>query len=296
MTLFRPFGSTLARLLAATVVLAASVALFSPVRISLRDAGAEGVVDPIEPVETVPGAPIAANADSARVAGLLAALGRTNPLICELAARSLNAPSRRSPRREPLLMLDRTSERRRAVERLVGRLRGDDALAAFRVGLTDDNACVRGLSAGAIGSAKRPGTLEMFLAMMGSRDAPDRETAAIGLGHLEDARGIAALGSALGIAPARVKRAAAWALGEIEDPRAVEPLSRALRDRDPGVREMAAWALGNIEEPRAADALRMALADEDAGVREAVADALARLGWPPRSTSVGPLVEPPSDA
>lgn len=145
-------------------------------------------------------------------------------------------------------------------------------------------------------------------------DAPARLSAAVGLGALRDASGVAALSRALSNDPAppvraaaaralgalhragavdalvqaasgdsdeEVRAAAARALGSVPDGRP-EGLAAVLQDTDQpaGVRVEAAWSLGRHRFSEAIGHLQNALSDRDCRVGAAAAWALARIGDP----------------
>lgn len=203
-----------------------------------------------------PAGPLAATAersaaldDSAAVVAFLAASRGVDPLVCDLAARSVSgrfgwggmgdtpasAATRDERAREVLLVLSRD-------------LRDPGVVAPLRAALADADVCVRHMAAPLLGRADAPGAFPAMLEGLRAASAETREMAALALGVAERAEGVEPLIQALGDAAPRVRAMSAWALGATEDPRAVEPLARLLRgDADPVVRRTAAWALGQMD-------------------------------------------------
>ncbi len=72
------------------------------------------------------------------------------------------------------------------------------------------------------------------------------------------------------------RNSAALALGDIGDARAVEPLIQALKDKNAGVRRVVADALGKIKDERVIEPLIQALEDRDDDVRFRAAEALTK--------------------
>jgi cyclophilin family peptidyl-prolyl cis-trans isomerase len=77
---------------------------------------------------------------------------------------------------------------------------------------------------------------------------------------------------------ARIRRRAALAIGRVGLAEGVAPLQTALTDTDPAVRQMAAFGLGLIADKAAVPALTAALQDADPMVRGRAAEALGLIG------------------
>ncbi len=90
---------------------------------------------------------------------------------------------------------------------------------------------------------------------------------------------------------ARVRRRAALALGRVRMAEGVAPLGALLStEADPEVRQMAAFALGLIGHPSAADPLLAALADPDPIVHARAAEALGQVGHKPAATAIATMM------
>lgn len=183
--------------------------------------------------------------DPATVTAILTAVRGANPLLCELAVRTVETQwgwsgfGLRAPR-------DATT--RAAVEVINQRRTGIQSVAALAAALGDDDACVRRIAAPLLGRVDHPSALAALRTALHDQRPETREAAAIGLGYTENTAAIPALLGGLQDAVARVRAASAMSLGEIEDRRAIGALVRLLReDRDDEVRAAAAWALGEIE-------------------------------------------------
>ena len=86
---------------------------------------------------------------------------------------------------------------------------------------------------------------------------------------------------------ARIRRRAALAIGRVGLADGIAPLQTTLTDADPAVRQMAAFALGLIGDRGAVPALTTALQDADAMVRGRAAEALGLIGDPSAGAAVG---------
>lgn len=91
-------------------------------------------------------------------------------------------------------------------------------------------------------------------------------------------------------ADARVRRRAALAIGRVGLAEGVAPLVAALSDPDPDVRAMAAFGLGLLRDRNAVAPLVAALADGDAGVQGRAAEALGHIGDRSAAEPIGRLV------
>jgi HEAT repeat protein len=89
---------------------------------------------------------------------------------------------------------------------------------------------------------------------------------------------------------ARVRRRAALAVGRVGLAEGVAPLAARLRDEEAEVRQMAAFALGLIGDGAARPALRDALGDADPIVQGRAAEALGRIGAVDDADAVGAMV------
>lgn len=185
--------------------------------------------------------------DAAAAEALIAAVRGAGPVLCELAARTIENRwgwGGRGP-----FGTNRRDATVRATLAFVNERHGDPAaVAPLAAALHDDDACVRRVAAPLLGRITDPRAREALQSALNDARPETREAAATGLGYTDDHGMVAPLITALRDGEAGVRTAAAWALGQIEDHRAVEPLSRLLwRDPDPDVRAAAATALGEIE-------------------------------------------------
>ena len=89
---------------------------------------------------------------------------------------------------------------------------------------------------------------------------------------------------------ARIRRRAALAIGRVGLADGVAPLLTVLSDSDPEVRQMAAFALGLLGDRRAREPLIGALADPAPVVQGSAAEALGLLGDVTAADAIGTLV------
>jgi len=185
-------------------------------------------------------------ADSAAVVAIIESVRGANPVLCELAARSVENQWGWGGQYD--LRATRDPLARAALEVSRGHRPPPAAVAPLAAALRDGDACVRRVAAPLLGRVRTPAALAALRTALRDEHADAREAAAIGLGYSEDRSTIPALLAGIQDAEPRVRAASAWALGEIEDARAIGALVRLLReDRDATVRAAAAWALGSIE-------------------------------------------------
>jgi HEAT repeat protein len=245
--------------------------------------------------------------DSARVAMMLDAMVRTDPVACEMLSDQLGNYWFTGGEFGVGQLADTRTAARAAKDSVSGRVRSPGAIALLTARLASDDPCVRRTAARMLGRStiadgglalllEDPGTRvrEAALLAIGTHDRPalrarveqaldDRDPAvaamaAWSLGALEDRASVDPLVGALGHANLRVRINAAWALGTIEDPRAVRPLLGSLDDSDPMLRATVAEALGDIESTEAAPALeRLVGSDRDRRVRLAAIEALGQI-------------------
>ena len=103
--------------------------------------------------------------------------------------------------------------------------------------------------------AAAPAPTADLVRLLGDEEARIRRRAALAIGRVGLAEGVAALVPVLNDAEAEVRQMAAFALGLIGDRSARDPLIAALRDASPLVQGSAAEALGLLGDPGAADAV-----------------------------------------
>jgi HEAT repeat protein/cyclophilin family peptidyl-prolyl cis-trans isomerase len=89
---------------------------------------------------------------------------------------------------------------------------------------------------------------------------------------------------------ARVRRRAALAVGRVGLASGIAPLVQLLGDGEPEVRQMAAFGLGLIGDRQARDPLVMSLADQSPLVQSSAIEALGLIGDPAAAAPVGRLV------
>ncbi|MFN2571098.1 MAG: HEAT repeat domain-containing protein [Gemmatimonadales bacterium] len=248
----------------------------------------------------VPGRP---GADSARVARLLTALGRTDPVICDLigdqignfwmgndasVGRLEDAPDVQGakdslhaavtdPRAIALLQASLSADNvcvRRVAAKLLGNSNVSDA-ALGRL-LADPSPRIREGAAYAAGTGEHRDTRPALERLLADSGAP-AAMAAWALGEIEDPASAPALQKAVHSTSPRVRLASAWALGQFEDATYAKDVVPLLRDVDPAMRAVAAEALGQMKSPRVGAALIGALTDRNADVRRTAANALGNM-------------------
>jgi len=229
--------------------------------------------------------------DSGRVAILLDAIGKTDPVVCEMiadqignfwnsgedfgvggfAATSLSLKAAKDsigghitdPRAINLLVSELGAPNP-CVRRIASKMLGNSAVAAGRLRtlLGDGSPIVREAAAHAAGVGEKRDVLGALETSLGDRDATVGAMAAWAIGEIEDKSSIPALVRSMKGSERRVRLAAIWALGQISPKQAPKQLVAMLSDKDERVREMTAWALYEIEDPSTAPALQAALKAE----------------------------------
>lgn len=248
--------------------------------------------------------------DSARVAALLDAMQRTDPVACEMLSDQVGNFWWGDGEWGIGRLSDARSEVRAAKDSVSGRVRDAAAIRHLVSRLDSDDPCVRRTAAKmlghsimedqqlaalldaptaraheaallAIGEAERPGLRQRVERELRHDDPVLVAMAAWALGELEDRESVGPLQDALRHDAPRVRMTAAWALGMIEDPRAVPALLRALDDREVMVRWAVVDAFGDIESREAADALEQVVrSEDDRRVRLAAIEALGNIEDP----------------
>jgi HEAT repeat protein len=188
--------------------------------------------------------------DPASLARLLTAVRGVDPLLCELATRSVDMHgswSRWGPLSGNPLESDSASA---ALLAWIQRDHNDPALVPrLRSAMRDTDACVRRIAGSFLGRVEHPSAVEALLDALDDASAETRQVAALGLGLTEQPAGVEPLVKHLRDESPAVRRAAAWALGSLEATTALLPLIESLgRDTDPRVRQAAAWAIGQLHE------------------------------------------------
>jgi hypothetical protein len=187
--------------------------------------------------------------DTASLTRLLAAVRGANPMLCELAARTVDGRGGWSGWFESTggpLEVDSVSS---ALIDWV-RERHNDPVVVPRLSaaMRDSDACVRRIAGSFLGRVHHPSAVAALVAALEDANADTRQAAAVGLGiSNKETRPIEPLVKHLRDESPLVRRSVAWALGSLEVNEAMTPLIETLqRDSDPRVRQAAAWALGQI--------------------------------------------------
>jgi HEAT repeat protein len=255
-----------------------------------------------------------AGADSARVATLLNALARTDPVICDLIGDQLGnfwwggqpgrlgrfddapnvqgakdslAGSITDPRALSLLVATLGADNQ-CVRRVAAKLLGNSAVSATALnGLLDNpSPRIRESAAYAAGVGERRETMASLQRRLADTATGPAAMAAWALGEMQDPASGPALQGAVRATSPRVRLAAVWALGRFEDASYAKDVLPFLRDVDPIMRATAAEALGQMKSPRVGAALIGALTDRNDAVRRAAVSALADMR---ERSAVGPL-------
>ena len=245
--------------------------------------------------------------DSGRVAILIDALGRTDPVVCELIADQLGnfwwSGGREGVGRlaaaSPTVQVAKDSiggtiTDERAINRLIaeldgssactrrvaGKLLGQSAISTPRLNalLTDASANVRESAALAAGNGERHEVIPALERALDDRAPAVAAMAAWALGEIEDHASVPRLLKFVRTGDPRVRLAAIWSLGRLEDGRGVQDIIATLRDPNVAIRRMSADVLGDFENAEAIGPLERALgSDADAGVRAAAAASLGQI-------------------
>ena len=221
--------------------------------------------------------PRPAGPDSARVATLLSALARTDPLICDMIGDQLGN-FWMGGEAGHLGRFDDAPNVQGAKDSLRGTITDPRAVSLLVATLGADNSCVRRVGAKLLGrSTVSPVVLTRLL---DNPSARIRESAAFaaGAGERHDLR--AALEHRLADSAVGPAAMAAWALGEIQDPAAAPALQTAVHAASPRVRLASAWALGQFEDAAFAKDVLPLLRDTDPVMRATAAEALGRMKGP----------------
>ena len=250
--------------------------------------------------------PRRAGADSARVAALLAALGRTDPVICDLIGDQLgnfwmggnaaslgrfsDAPAGLQGAKDSLaaritdpralqLLIATLGSNNSCVRRVAAKLLGRSAVSTdvLRGLLDHPSPVIRESAAYAAGEGERRELVAALARRLADTAAGPTAMAAWALGEIHDLAAAPALQTALHSASPRVRLASVWGLGQFEDASYAKDVVPLLRDADPVMRATAAEALGQMKSSRVGAALVGALTDRNDAVRRAAVSALADL-------------------
>lgn len=256
-----------------------------------------------------------AGADSARVASFLTALGKTDPVVCQMISdqignfwmsgqgglgRFADDPDLTQRAKDSLsgtvsdpraitLLVSTLSANDPCVRRVAAKLLGRSAVTndVLRDLLANPSSRVREAAAFAAGENERRELRGPLERLLGDSGAGPAAMAAWALGELQDPASERALIEAVHSNAPRVRLAGVWALGELQDASAANEVVPMLRDPDAAMRATAAEALGEMKSPRTGAALVGALTDRSASVREAAVRSLSDL----RERSAIPALE-----
>jgi len=227
---------------------------------------------------------------------LIAALKDNNPILRAGAAyvlRDLAAPSTTKMWQRHLIetrIWHKDMTRGEAMD-LVAEQNGR-AAEALLVGLKDEVAEVRALSANGLGRASDTRAVQPLIAALKDEESDVRREAASALGRLKDARAVEPLLELLkNDQVAAVRAAAVGALAMFPDDRVEECLVEAIKDEDTEVRNVAARLVTRRRSPRSFELLVPLLKHEDATVREHATDALGALRDPRAIEHLAVLLE-----
>jgi HEAT repeat protein len=213
--------------------------------------------------------------DSARVAMLLDALGRTDPLVCDLLGDQIGNFWSSGERGGVGRLAASPPTLRAAKDSIGGTITDARAIKRLVAELDAPNACTRRVASKLLGRSTIP--VAQLSALLSDASPNVRESAAMAAGNGEHHDLAPALIKALDDRVPAVGAMAAWALGETEDRTAVPALIKALRGGEPRVRLAAIWALGQMEDARATPDVLTTLRDADPVTRAMSADVLGRL-------------------
>ena len=257
-----------------------------------------------------------AGSDSARVSSLLASLGTSDPLVCELIAEQVGNFWMDGGTFGAGRFADAAASAQSAKDSLHGRVSTPGAMKVLVANLDATNPCVRRVAAKllgrstvetatlaallttgtprareaaayALGAEERKearGALEKTLKAQGG---PEAAMAAWTLGEIGDVASVPLLAAALSYEDVRIRRAAARALGEMHDmERAPLELEKAARSSDTILRRIAARSLAEIHDPASLDVLIELVTVDDLHVRLSVVEALGQIGSAKATTSL----------
>ncbi|MBW8771560.1 MAG: HEAT repeat domain-containing protein, partial [Gemmatimonadetes bacterium] len=232
--------------------------------------------------------------DSGRVAILLDALGKTDPVVCELLGDQIGNFWNGGERGGVGRLAATPVALQAAKDSIGGRISDPRAINRLVSELSAPNPCVRRVASKMLGNSAV--TSSRLRALLGDSSPTVREAAAhaAGVGEVHDLLG--PLETSLGDRDASVAAMAAWAIGEMNDRTAVPSLVRAMKGSEPHVRLAAIWALGQLDDKNVATEVIPALRDEDAISRTMAADVLGELNNPVALTPLQRALADDADA
>ncbi|MBI2797526.1 MAG: HEAT repeat domain-containing protein [Gemmatimonadetes bacterium] len=249
-----------------------------------------------------------AGPDSARVAGLLASLGTSDPLVCELIGDQIGNFWSDAGRFGIGSFADAPAASQPAKDSLHGRVSDPKAIAVLTAGLDAANPCVRRVAAKLLGRSRVETTALVQLLsspqarvreaaayalgaedrkearlelerVLKARSGPEAAMAAWTLGDIGDVASLPALVAALSTDDKRTRYAAAHAIGNLHDLEVAPPaLVAAARSSDPVLRRIAAQSLADIHDPATLEVLIELVGVDDPRVRLSVVEALGNIG------------------
>jgi HEAT repeat protein len=229
-------------------------------------------------VHTIASGPGRGGADSARVAALLSALGRTDPVVCDLIGDQLGNFWVGGSGHDLGRFSDAPAGIQGAKDSLAGTITDTRAISLLVATLGTSNSCVRRVAAKLLGQSAV--STEVLRGLLDSPSAVIRESAAYAVGEGERRVLRAALERHLTDTATGPAAMAAWALGEIQDPAAAPALQTSLRSTSPRVRLASVWALGQFEDAAYAKDVVPMLRDPDPAMRATAAEALGQMKSP----------------
>lgn len=214
--------------------------------------------------------------DSARVAILLDALGRTDPVVCEMIGDQIGSFWSSGDRGGVGRFAGASTALQAAKDSMGGTITDARAIRRLVLELGASNACTRRVASKLLGQSTV--SIGELTRLLGDQSALVREAAAMAAGHGDHRLDmVAPLVKALDDREPAVGAMAAWALGELDDRAAAPALVRALRGGDTRVRLASLWSLGQLEESSAVPDILTALRATDATTRAIAATVLAEL-------------------
>ena len=187
--------------------------------------------------------------DSGRVAIMIDALGRTDPVVCELIADQIGNFWWGGDRYGVGRLAAASTTAKIAKDSIGGTITDPRAINRLIAELDAPNACTRRVASKMLGNSTISDA--RLNSLLTDASANVRESAALAAGNGEHRGANPALVRALDDRTPAVAAMAAWALGELEDKASEPALAKLVRTGDTQVRLSAMWALGQLEDARA---------------------------------------------
>jgi HEAT repeat protein len=150
--------------------------------------------------------------EAARAREVLAAAHGAPPVLCALAARTLQRRYGFEPWQPPGSLADTSA----ALAWALARDRSDAAVPVLLGGLRDDDPCVQEIAARLLARIESPVATTAALVALGAVSPGTRYAAAVALGLGDASRALDPLIARLGDDDATVRAASAWALGGLD--------------------------------------------------------------------------------